>query len=279
VETAFWWTHGQPYLVNALARQAVMQNPDTAITALHIVEAKERLILSRTTHLDALGERLKEERVAKVVQAALVGDQRVDYAHDDWQYCVDLGLLRRGKEGAEAANPLYREVLVRELTINEQLNLKAPWWKWQNADGTLDMAALVDEFLKWWRVQEQSVYAHGNKNYPEALPHLTFMAFLQRVVNGGGVIHREFAAGREALDLVVDYGGERHVVELKRVRDHSREEVVEAGIAQLAGYLDILGEKSGWLLVFDQRKRQTWESRLWREDRQVDGKTLFLRGA
>jgi hypothetical protein len=93
------------------------------------------------------------------------------------------------------------------------------------------------------------------------------------------VIHREFAAGREALDLVVDYGGERHVVELKRVRDHSREEVVEAGIAQLAGYLDILGEKCGWLLVFDQRKRQTWESRLWREDRQVDGKTLFLRGA
>jgi hypothetical protein len=174
---------------------------------------------------------------------------------------------------------LYQEVLIRELTYHRQRNLQKPWWKWQKPDGALDMAALIDEFLKWWRLNEQSISAHGNKIYPEALPHLTFMAFLQRVVNGGGLIHREFAAGRGAIDLVVEYGGVRHAIELKRVVDRSREEVVEAGVGQLASYLETLGEKEGWLLVFDQHKKQSWEQRLWREERVVEGKRLFLRGA
>jgi hypothetical protein len=204
---------------------------------------------------------------------------RIDYDRDDWQYCLDLGLVKRGLDGAEAANPLYKEVLARELTYSEQMNLKRPWWKWQTADGKLDFPALVDAFLAWWRVQEQAIYAHGNKNYPEALPHLTFMAFLQRVVNGGGVIHREFAAGREAVDLVIDYAGERHVVELKRAHNGAVEAVREAGAQQLADYLDTLGEQTGWLLVFDQHKNVSWEDRLWREDRQVGARTLRLRGA
>jgi hypothetical protein len=278
---AFEWTQGQPYLVNALAGICIdeLARDGHSITAADMREAKERLIRSRTTHLDSLGQRLREDRVSRVVQAVLLGDMEIDYSSDDWEYCVDLGLVRRGLDGAEAANPLYREVLVRELTFSRQENLKRPWWKWAKPDGKLDMAALVEAFLAWWRVQEQAVYAHGNKNYPEALPHLTFMAFLQRVVNGGGVIHREFAAGREAIDLVVEYAGERHILELKRVHDRSMESVRDAGAQQLADYLDTVGEATGWLLVFDQRKGQTWEQRLWREDRVFNGKTLYLRGA
>ncbi len=52
--------------------------------------------------------------------------------------------------------------------------------------------------------------------YPETVAHLALMAFLQRVVDGGGQVQREFAAGRGAVDLVVHFGGERFVVEIKR---------------------------------------------------------------
>ena len=40
----------------------------------------------------------------------------------DWKNCVALGLVRLGWEGAEIANPLYREVLVQELTLGSQEN-------------------------------------------------------------------------------------------------------------------------------------------------------------
>jgi hypothetical protein len=41
------------------------------------------------------------------------------------------------------------------------------------------------------------------------------MAFLQRIVNGGGRVEREYALGRRALDLVVEWRGARHAIEVK----------------------------------------------------------------
>ena len=113
-----------------------------------------------------------------------------------------------------------------------------------------------------------------------ALAHLSFMAFLQRVVNGGGQVMREYAAGRGAVDLVVHYGPDRFVVEIKRVFTGGRspERVREEGVAQLGRYLDDLGEPQGWLVIFDQRPNRSWNERLWREERHVDGRTLWLIG-
>ena len=143
------------------------------------------------------------------------------------------------------------------------------------------MAALIGAFLVWWRENAEMVVERAAEGYLEAVAHLAFMAFLQRVVNGGGRIHREFAAGREALDLLVEYGGERHAIELKRVppRHSSLERVRQRGQEQTAGYLDTLGLDSGWLIIFDQRAGLTWEQKLWAEDVTVQGKTVRVRGA
>jgi hypothetical protein len=107
------------------------------------------------------------------------------------------------------------------------------------------------------------------------------MAFLQKVVNGGGRVTREFAGARGAIDLLVEYCGERHVIELKRVRPahDAPARVREAGVRQLCRYLDTVGERHGWLLIFDQREGRTWEERLWAEELEVDGRMLHLRGA
>lgn len=282
VERVFYWSQGQPFLVNALARKAVMElvkDPSQPITAGDIDQAKELLIRSRTTHLDALAERLREPRVARVVQAVLTGDLRVPYDHDDFQYVLDLGLIRKTREGAEPANPLYREVLGRQLTYNLQENLPLPRWRWRTAEGRLDMAALVREFLAWWR-ENSDVLVEDVPEYPEAIPHLAFMAFLQRVINGGGQVHREYAAGRMALDLLVTFGDDRFVLELKRIRARdSLERVREAAIQQTLRYLEVTGEREGWVILFDQRPGRSWEARLWQETVERDGKVLWLRGA
>ena len=285
VARAFYWSQGQPFLTNALAGIAVDELvPDRAqaVSAAHIDEARDRLILSRTTHLDSLAERLKEPRVARVLASVLLSDvpQTINYANDDFQYVVDLGLIRRGRDGAEAANPLYREVLARQLSYNIQEGLRSPRWRWQTSTGGLDMPALVVEFLKWWRTNAAIVEQHADRGYVEAVPHLAFMGFLQRVVNGGGSVYREFAAGRGAIDILVEYARERHVVELKRVppQHSSLDTVRQDGIAQLCGYLDTVGCTEGWLLIFDQRVGRSWEERLWAEELMVDGRSLHLRG-
>lgn len=54
---SFELTRGQPWLVNALAREVIEEMgvpPNEPVTAEHMQEAKERLIVARSEHLDSL---------------------------------------------------------------------------------------------------------------------------------------------------------------------------------------------------------------------------------
>jgi hypothetical protein len=281
IARAWWWTRGQPFLVNALAARCVddIATGGRVVTAADVDAAKDALVNARTTHLYSLAERLKEPRVAAIVQAVLTGDLSVPYEHDDFQYVVDMGLIVKGADGAEPACPLYREILARQLTWNTQENLARPWWVWRTPDGRLDLPALIDAFLVWWRENCDALVADVPL-YPEAVPHIAFMAFLQRVVNGGGRVVREYAAGRKALDLLVEYGDDRFVIEIKRVRPRDAvDTVAAAAVTQVCGYLDTVGAREGWVLLFDQHPGRSWEERLWRRTVDVDGARVHLYGA
>jgi len=271
--------------VNALARRCVDDTvPDRAVPVqgADMDEAADHLVRKRVTHLDNLGERLREPRVARIVQAVLLGDrgETLDRGSDDFRYVQDLGLLSEGPDGLTASNPMYADVLTRELTVDVQSVVPRPAWPWKRADGTLDFPALIEAWRRWWRENADVLERGWAEGYPEAVPHLMLLAFLQRVVNGGGTVDREFAVGRGAIDLVVHFGGRRHVVEVKRVPNAkvSLESVVDAGIAQLKRYLDGLGEDEGWLVVFDQRPDRPWEERRWTREAEVGGKRLHLVG-
>ncbi len=280
VDAAFTWTEGQPYLVCALAAVATEELvPDRArpVTALDIERARERLIRDRVTHLDNLAERIKEERVARVLTPILLGapTYTVDTGSDDFRYCVDLGLVRAQPE-IGISNPWYREVLLRAL--GEARQVDAPTRSWVR-EGRLDVAGLIDAFLEWWPQHAEVLRERDQSPYREAVPHIVFLAFLQRVVNGGGSVQREFALGRGRVDVLVSYGAERHVIELKRVTSRDAlERVLEDAARQTTDYAAPLGLREAWILVFDERDRP-WRERLWREERERDGLRLHLRGA
>lgn len=286
VARALHWSEGQPYLVNALAQHCVdklVVNRELPVLAAHIDQAAEHLVHSRVTHLDNLAERLGEPRVAAIVQNVLLGDEpwNLPLASDDFLYVQDLGLITVRPDGAGPANPIYREVLLRQLSVQPQGTVPAPWWPWVRSDGRLDVPALIDAFVHWWRRNADTLGTRWAEGYPEAVPHLVFMGFLQRVVNGGGRIEREYASGRGRIDIVIEYAGERHVIEVKRVPPVkvALETVVDEGIAQLGGYLAQLQVREGWMIVFDQRPGRTWDERTWRREVQWEGRSLHLVGA
>ncbi|MFM6846204.1 MAG: ATP-binding protein, partial [Dolichospermum sp.] len=74
IETAFDLTQGQPWLVNALAKEIVekmVKDRNIAITKEHILTAKEILITRQDTHLDSLAERLREPRIKAIIEPML----------------------------------------------------------------------------------------------------------------------------------------------------------------------------------------------------------------
>jgi len=102
----------------------------------------------------------------------------------------------------------------------------------------------------------------GSAVYHEIAPHLVLMAFLHRVVNGGGTLEREYAIGRDRMDLCLRYGKITLGIELKAWRD-KKKDPLEAGLSQLDSYLARLGEDFGWLVIFERRSNALpLESRL-----------------
>ncbi|MBK1644031.1 hypothetical protein CKO25_05045 [Thiocapsa imhoffii] len=251
-------TQGQPWLVNTLAYRACFELPEgrdrtRPITLALIDQAKEALILERVTHLDQLAYKLREPRVRHVIEPMLAGTALGDVPDDDIQYLLDLGLLRQGNGGLTIANPIYREVLPRTLAFTPQASLPQIYPTWLNADGSLNPTALLEAFLAFWRQHGEPLLRSAP--YHEIAPHLVLMAFLHRVVNGGGTLEREYAIGMGRMDLCLRYGAVTLGMELKVWRDGAPDPLTE-GLIQLDGYLAGLGLSSGWLVIFDRRADQ-----------------------
>ncbi|WP_414566536.1 MULTISPECIES: AAA-like domain-containing protein [unclassified Anabaena] len=253
--TAFDLTQGQPWLVNALAKEVVekmVKDRSIAITKEHILQAKEILIARQDTHLDSLAERLREPRIKAIIEPMLAGLELGDIPNDDIQFVIDLGLCKMHPQGGlTIANPIYREVLPRVLTVTPMASLPRIAPTWLTPEGELNIDALLAAFLKFWRQHGEPLL--GSTGYHEIAPHIVLMAFLHRVVNGGGILEREYAIGSDRMDLCLRYKGVTLGIELKVWREKKRDPQTE-GIEQLESYLGRLGLDFGWLFVFDRRK-------------------------
>jgi hypothetical protein len=263
-------SRGQPWIVNSLFQRATMRILDETsretVMIDHILEAREQMIQARETHLDALAYRLEDPRIKKVVETLITGEPDMNLATGEaFRLCLDLGLVAIIDGAPAVANPIYREVLAREISYGAQMAIPLPEWQWQKPDGSLDMDTLLWEFQQFWR--KHSEIWEEESDYTEAFPHLLLMAFLQRVLNGGGRIEREYAAGRGRMDLAVEYRKRWYILEVKLVHNYETPEAVQAeGLVQIERYRDRIDPAApAYLLVFDRRarsKEMPWEERL-----------------
>ena len=206
VEKIWYLTNGQPWLVNALAYEAAWhfkeyrKDRTKPITELTIDKAKEAIVERRDTHIDQLADKLREERVRGVVEPVLACKGWQEFNEDSLQYCIDLGLVKREDGLPIIANPIYAELLPRQLNYLVQLNF-GPHFQPKSyvaSDGSLQMSKLLEAFQQFFRENSEWTDLVA---YKEAGHQLLLQAFLQRIVNGGGMIEREYGLGRGRTDL------------------------------------------------------------------------------
>ena len=283
-------SRGQPWLVNALASQACFEDEvgrdrSRAIDEEAVMDAREELVLGRQTHLHQLADKLREERVRRVVEPVLSGGGRSGAASpDDVEYVRDLGLLARSGT-ARIANPVYREVIPRELMYAREAEIAHETEWYVKPDGDLDMDGLLAGFQGFFR--EHSEHWIERFQYREAGPQLLLQAFLHRIVNGGGRIEREYALGRRRTDLLIVWPlvgsgpgvpARRHVVECKILRG-DLEATIREGVVQTLDYMDKWRAGSGHLVVFDRDETKRWEEKLYRRGESLGGPPVTVWGA
>ena len=135
------------------------------------------------------------------------------------------------------------------------------------------MDFLIRDFQQFWR--ENSEIWIERFFYKEAAPHLILMAFLQRIINGGGYVIRDMGAGTGRTDLCVVYGDQKYPIELKIRRG---DKSIEKGIEQTLRYMDSFGCSEGWLVVFDRRPTISWDEKIFIQKETRDGKTVWVVG-
>jgi hypothetical protein len=271
-------SQGQPWIVNSLFRRATMcvlrEDDYSDVTLEHVESAREQMTLACETHLDSLATRLRDAKIKRIIEPIIIGEVNPDLGREnpDVQYVMDMGLIKWDTQnGLTIANPIYAEIITSNLNSGYHDIMPPPSeWKWQKADGSLDMDSLLKEFQRFWR--RHSEIWDQKADYTEAFPHLLLMAFLQRILNGGGKIEREAAAGRGRMDLFVEYKGVKAIIEIKLIRSYDTPtEVREEGLRQIAAYRDKVAPSApAYLMIFDRRaatRTLPWDERiLWTEE-------------
>ena len=290
----FWQqTDGQPWLVNALAYQACFKDKASrdrsqVITLEKMQQVREELIQRRDTHLDQLVDKLQEPRVHSVI-APILQNESLDVLPkpDDLQYVMDLGLVKKEKGVIGIANKIYQEIIPRELTYMTQIRFgpdyQPEWYITQKHK--LDMAKLLKAFQEFFREHSES-WVEG-LDYKEAGPQLLLQAFLQRIINGGGRIDREYSLGRQRTDLFIQWpidqekgfsgSVQKVVIELK-ILHKAVEATFQLGLEQTAGYMDRCGAEEGHLIIFDRDKQKSWEEKVYQRVEEYGGKSVCVWG-
>ncbi|MEM7534713.1 MAG: AAA-like domain-containing protein [Chloroflexota bacterium] len=303
LELLWFLTQGQPWIVNAMGYELTYEmdeNRDRSVTltANMVNVAKERLIQRRDTHLDQLTDKLKEQRVKDVIEPILSGEGDIDLVdNDNIAYVRDLGLIRRFGKRLQIANPIYSEIIPRELNYSTQFKITHETEWYVDDDGRLNMLKLLKAFQQFFRRYSESWVERFD--YKEAGPQLLMQAFLQRIVNGGGRIEREYGFGRQRTDLYVhwpiqpqndppiesvqwDYHTlsdvQTIVIELK-IRYGDLEEIIKEGLEQTHGYMDKSEAQEGHLLIFDRSvQKRSWDDKIFVRTEKYEGKTIMVWG-
>lgn len=285
-------TEGQPWLVNALGYEVTMkmkENRDRSIRIIPemIYKAQEQIIYRRDTHIDILIDKLREERVRNVIAPILANEDGEVEQHlkdDDIQYVIDLGLIVRDKP-LRVANAIYKEVIPRELTWARQQTLiqQSAWY--MNPDNSINMEKLLLDFQQFFRENADAWIERFD--YKESGPQLLLQAFLQRVVNGGGYIDREYGLGRGRTDLLItkplteQYGGpfQRIVLELMIFRNNM-DATIANGLKQTLEYMDKCGGtiNEGHFILFDRRPERSWDDKIWHRTEVYRGRKIEVWG-
>ncbi|MDY0301374.1 MAG: hypothetical protein RBQ99_07290, partial [Trichlorobacter sp.] len=205
---------------------------------------------------------------------------------DDVQYVIDLGLIKN-RPSLRISNRIYQEVIPRELTWVTQSYIANQEQSWYiTKDHRLDMPKLLTAFQQFFR-EHSDIWSEGF-SYKEAAPQLLMQAFLQRIINGGGRISREYGLGRKRTDLFIEwptdpeqgmYGPlQRIVIELKILRGQL-DSILATGLEQTADYVNRVGADEAHLIIFNRNTDVNWDDKIWQKQESFGGLPITVWGA
>lgn len=267
-ERIYDYTAGYPFLVSWLCKLMDERESDyseftgqngKAWTKEGFLDAVNILLTEQNTLFDSLFNKLEDyPQLEGVLRKLLFEGKEIPYALGDRsiEMALMFGFVRRSGSLVVVANRIFETLLYNFFLISPEMKKEKIYdeaLKDKNQfirDGRLNMRLVLEKFV----VHFNDLYGNQGQTFYEEDGRKFFLLYLRPIINGAGHYYIEAQTrNRERTDIIVDYGKEQFVIELKVWRGDAYN---SRGEEQLAGYLDHYHLKEGYMISFNFNKKK-----------------------
>jgi hypothetical protein len=260
----YYYTSGYPFLVSRLCQivDEKLLKPDEKLwTVQHIDESVKYILKETNTLFEDLGKNLENnvELYEEVYSIVIDGEIRV---YNNLNPIINLGtiygIFKEYDNKVMIHNRIYEQLIYNYMISKTEAKVKMGSYNFRdnfiNNDNELDFNKILLKFQQF--IKEQ--YSDIEASFLEREGRLIFLAFLKPIINGIGFDFKEVQISQEKrLDVVVTYGKNKYVVELKIWHG---EEYHKKGLLQLCDYLKIQDLNKGYLLIYNFNKNKEYKN-------------------
>ncbi|MCL2815019.1 MAG: AAA family ATPase, partial [Oscillospiraceae bacterium] len=269
------YTGGYPFLVSRIC-QCIDEELEKIWTIEKIQGAVKIMLIEKNTLFDDLFKNLENDKELYdyVYDLLILGHFKPYVIYDP---IVDMGVrygffkkVGNGSDRVAVSNRIF-ELLMTNYYIAIDLRSKKQVTGVFSSDiikdGRFDMELCLRKFADHYA----EIFNAGDAEFLERHGRLLFLSYLKPLINGQGFYHIESQfTDLRRMDIVVDFGRDQFIVELKIWRGEKYE---DEAYEQLAGYMETKKAATGYLITFDFRKEaHKLRKTEWIE---IDGKQIF----
>jgi len=248
------YTSGYPFMVSRLC-QRIDEKLDKDWTPHGVQESVKIILDEKNTLFDDIYKNLENNKdLYNFMYGLLVtGDGN---GFNIYNPIIDLGstygFLKKGDSNKAVVSNRVFEMLMYDYFISKDSIQKRRLTGVLQRDvvdgGRFDMELCMRKFAEHYA----EMYSERDAEFLEREGRLLFLTYLRPLINGQGFYHIESQfTDLRRMDIVVDFGSDQFIIELKLWKGEAGH---EKAYEQLAGYLGSKGNAEGYLLTFDFRK-------------------------
>jgi hypothetical protein len=206
-----------------------------------------------------------------VYDLLILGDMQPFVIYDsDVATGVRYGFFKNLNDRVAISNKIFELIMTdyfMSIDLRDNKQVRGVFQSEIKKNGRFNMELCLSKFAEHYA----EIFNDGDIKFLESHGRLLFLSYLKPLINGEGFYHIESQlTDLRRMDVVVDYGREQFIIELKIWRG---EQYDKDAYEQLCGYLNTKHADAGYLLTFDFRKTANKERKAeWIE---VGGKRIF----
>jgi hypothetical protein len=265
-EEIYSYTSGYPFLVSRICKCIDEELESKNWTAQGVQDAVAVLLVEKNTLFDDLAKNLENnQEVYDFLYALLITGERKNFVIDlpvvEW--CSMFGYIKAQGTLAVISNKIFEirmsnYFIAKNAMATRMDNVVSTGMYHEIVKGdSFNMELALTRFAEHYN----EMFTEKDSPFLERHGRLLFLSYLKPLINGKGFYHIESQfTDLRRMDIVIDFGREQFIVELKLWKGEAG---MDKAYEQLAGYMQTKGAKHGYLLTFDFRKQKDRQEAEW----------------